>query len=140
MRAGAGWAALSPAQQRIVEASIEDAELAGVPLEGAAKERFLAIETELAQLGTDFSNHVLDATKAFSLVLRTPEEVDGIAPQPAGGGGAVRARPGRRAIPRWPPPRRSRGPGASPSSRRSTCRSWSTAAGATCASGCTGPS
>ena len=51
MRAGAGWAALSPAQQRIVEASIEDAELAGVSLEGAAKERFLAIETELAQAG-----------------------------------------------------------------------------------------
>jgi oligopeptidase A len=80
MRAGAGWATLHPAQQRIVEASLEEAELAGVSLEGAAKERFLAIETELAQLGTEFSNHVLDATKAFSLVLRAPEEVEGLPP------------------------------------------------------------
>jgi oligopeptidase A len=80
MRAGAAWASLSPAQQRIVQANIEEAELAGVSLEGAAKERFLAIETELAQAGTTFSNHLLDATKAFSLVLRTAEEVDGLPP------------------------------------------------------------
>ncbi len=80
MRTGPTWAALSPAQQRIVAASLEDAELAGVSLEGAAKERFLAIETELAQVGTDFSNHVLDATKAYALVLRTPEEAEGLPP------------------------------------------------------------
>jgi oligopeptidase A len=78
MRASADWKSLSPARQRIVEASIELAELAGVSLEGAAKERFLAIETELAQASTTFSNHLLDATKAFSLVLRRPEEVDGL--------------------------------------------------------------
>jgi oligopeptidase A len=51
-----------------------------VALSGAARERFLAIETELAQLGTDFSNHLLDATRAFSLVLRSAEEVDGLPP------------------------------------------------------------
>jgi oligopeptidase A len=80
MRESSGWAALPPARQRIVQANIEQAELAGVALQGAAKERFLAVETELAQIGTSFSNHLLDATKAFSLILTTPEEADGLPP------------------------------------------------------------
>jgi oligopeptidase A len=80
MRGSAEWAALPSARQRIVQANIEEAELAGVALEGAAKERFLAVETELAQLGTSFSNHLLDATKAFQLLLFSREEVDGLPP------------------------------------------------------------
>jgi oligopeptidase A len=80
LRDGAGWAALSPGRKRIVTSSIEQAELAGVALEGAAKERFIAIETELAETSTKFSNNLLDATKAFSLVLRDPAEIDGLPP------------------------------------------------------------
>ena len=74
------WEILEPAQQRIVEAAIRDAELSGVGLEGALKERFNQLQQELAELSTKFSNHVLDATKAFSLILTTPEEVDGLPP------------------------------------------------------------
>jgi Zn-dependent oligopeptidase len=37
--------------------------LGGVSLEGEAKERYNAIQQELAQLSTKFSNNVLDATK-----------------------------------------------------------------------------
>ena len=33
---------------------------------------------ELAELSTKFSNHVLDATKAFSLTLTTIAEIDGL--------------------------------------------------------------
>jgi len=80
LRASEQWAQLSAAQQRIVESSIRDAELAGVGLEGEAKERFNAIQMELAELSTRFSNHVLDATKAFSLTLTTAEEADGLPP------------------------------------------------------------
>ena len=71
---------LEPAQQRIVEAAIRDAELSGVGLEGEAKEKFNAIQMELAELSTNFSNHVLDATKAFSLTLTKPEEIEGLPP------------------------------------------------------------
>ncbi|MBD2184463.1 M3 family metallopeptidase [Aerosakkonema funiforme] len=71
---------LDPAQQRIVESAIKDAELSGVGLSGEQKERFNAIQLELAELGTKFSNHVLDATKAFSLTLTSIEEVDGLPP------------------------------------------------------------
>jgi oligopeptidase A len=74
------WDSLEPAQKRIVEAAIKDAELSGVGLEGEKRDRFNAIQLELAELSTKFSNHVLDATKAFSLTLTSKEEVDGLPP------------------------------------------------------------
>ncbi|MBD0267494.1 MAG: M3 family metallopeptidase [Cyanobacteria bacterium Co-bin8] len=80
IRGGADWPSLDLAQQRIVESAIREAELSGVGLEGAAKERFNEIQQELAELSTKFSNNVLDATKAFSLTLTTPEEAAGLPP------------------------------------------------------------
>ena len=78
LREGADWETLNEAQRRIVESLLREARHAGVGLEGEARERFNEIQKELAQLATDFSNHVLDATKAFSLWLRAPAEVDGL--------------------------------------------------------------
>ncbi len=78
LRGSDEWNTLESAQQRIVEAAIRDAELAGVGLQGEAKERFNAMQMELAELSTKFSNHVLDATKAFSITLTKPEEVEGL--------------------------------------------------------------
>lgn len=80
LRASTDWDNLEPAQQRIVESAIRDAELAGVGLEGETKERFNQIQEKLAELSTKFSNNVLDATKAFSLTLTTPEEIAGLPP------------------------------------------------------------
>ncbi|MEM6254656.1 MAG: M3 family metallopeptidase [Cyanobacteria bacterium P01_D01_bin.156] len=71
---------LTPAQRRIVEAAIRDAELSGVGLEGDAKAKFNEIQQQLAELSTQFSNHVLDATKAFSLTLKTADEIAGLPP------------------------------------------------------------
>ena len=50
---------------RILEHSVRDAELAGVALVGAKKERFNAIQQRLAKLSMDFANSVIDAVKAF---------------------------------------------------------------------------
>jgi oligopeptidase A len=72
------FARLDAAQRRIVSLLIRDARLAGVGLEGEARTRFQAISTELAEHQTAFSNHVLDATKAFALVLRERGEVEGL--------------------------------------------------------------
>jgi oligopeptidase A len=80
LRQGKDWSTLEPAQQRIVEAAIRNAELSGVGLEGEKRERFNEIELELAELSTKFSNHVLDATKAFTMKLTSKEEVDGLPP------------------------------------------------------------
>lgn len=80
LQQGPDWSQLAPAQQRIVESAIRDAELSGVGLTGEAKERFNQIQLELANLSTQFSNHVLDATKAFNLLLTNPDEVAGLPP------------------------------------------------------------
>jgi oligopeptidase A len=80
IRDGEAWDQLESAQKRIVEATIKDAELSGVGLEGEEKEQFNTIQLELAELSTKFSNNVLDATKAFKLKLTTPEEIAGLPP------------------------------------------------------------
>jgi oligopeptidase A len=72
------WDKLELAQQRIINAAIRDAELSGVGLEGESRERFNIIQMELAELATKYANHVLDATKAFHLVLKSKTEVDGL--------------------------------------------------------------
>ena len=78
LRESDGWELLEPAQRRIVEALLREAEHAGVALEGEARERFNAIQADLARASTQFMNHVLDATKAFALTLREPGEVEGL--------------------------------------------------------------
>lgn len=80
LRASQTWETLANAQKRIVEAAIRDAELSGVGLAGEQRDRFNAIQLELAELTTKFSNNVLDATKAFSLTLTSPDEVEGLPP------------------------------------------------------------
>ncbi len=78
LRQGESWGQLDEAQQRIVEASLRDAQLAGVGLVGEKKDRFNAIQLELAEITTKFSNNLLDATKAFQLKLTTPEDIGGL--------------------------------------------------------------
>jgi len=72
------WCTLPRARQRLVEARLLDAELSGVALDEAARVRFNAVAERLAELGTSFANHVLDATKAFRLELTEPEQVAGL--------------------------------------------------------------
>ncbi len=74
------WNTLENAQKRIVETAIREAELSGVALTGETRDKFNNIQLELAELSTKFSNHVLDATKAFKLKLTTEKEVEGLPP------------------------------------------------------------
>ena len=78
LRNGAAWQDCDATQRRIVEVLLRDAELSGVGLQGEKRERFNAIQQELAELGTRFSNNVLDATKAFALTLEEPQDVAGL--------------------------------------------------------------
>jgi oligopeptidase A len=78
LRESKDYANLDNAQKRIVEAAIRDAELSGVGLEEEKRERFNQIQLELAELSTKFSNNVLDATKAFKLILTAKQEIDGL--------------------------------------------------------------
>ena len=71
----------TPVRKRILEKMAQGAELAGVALDEAHQKRFNDINAELAKLSSDFHNHVLDATKAFSLTLTAPAEVEGLPAQ-----------------------------------------------------------
>ena len=77
LRDSSEWSKLSEAQQRIITDRIKGAELSGIALKGPERERFNAIEQELSQLSTEFSNHVLDATKAFSLEITDSADAAG---------------------------------------------------------------
>ena len=78
---GAEWATLTETQQRIVDSALRSAKLAGVGLPDDKRNRFNDLKRELATVSTQFSNNLLDATKAFSLELTTREDVTGL-PQP----------------------------------------------------------
>jgi oligopeptidase A len=72
------FATFDIAQQRIIVAAIRSMELSGVGLDGAPKQRFNEIKSELAKISTKFSNNVLDATKAYSLTLTKLDEIAGL--------------------------------------------------------------
>jgi len=69
---------LTNPRRRILKSAIRSAEHAGVGLEGAARERFNAIQLELAQRGSSYGNHVLDAIKSYSLWIRDPADIAGL--------------------------------------------------------------
>ena len=79
VRADAGaWGRLEEPQRRIVEASLRSMRHSGVGLGGDRLERFNRIALRLAELGTRFSNNVLDSTKAFALTLTDKGQVAGL--------------------------------------------------------------
>ena len=71
---------LSPVQRRILAKTLQSAEQSGVGLPPEQRARFNQIQMELARLSTAFRNNVLDATKAYSLTLRTRDETAGLPP------------------------------------------------------------
>jgi oligopeptidase A len=78
LRADPAFCSLDAVQRRIVETLLREARHAGVGLEMAARTRFNEIQAELAGLGTQFNNHVLDATQAYAMVLKDPAEMAGL--------------------------------------------------------------
>ncbi len=78
LRALAAQPDLDEAQRRILDSAVRDAQHSGVGLEDEARARFNAIQTELAEVSTRFGDNLLDATKQFSLLLTTQEEVVGL--------------------------------------------------------------
>ncbi|QJD30250.1 oligopeptidase A [Methylococcus geothermalis] len=63
---GGEYARLDTAQRKIVDNALRDFRLSGVALEGENKARFKEIAQELSQLGSRFSDNVLDATKGWT--------------------------------------------------------------------------
>ena len=58
---------MSPARRKVLADALRDFRLGGAELQGAARERFTAIQARAAELSQAFGEHVLDATDAFAL-------------------------------------------------------------------------
>jgi len=65
--------ALKPARQKALANAMRDFVLGGAELQGAARERYAAIQDRQAALGQQFSEHVLDATDGFAYYATTDE-------------------------------------------------------------------
>ncbi|TAK87342.1 MAG: M3 family peptidase [Betaproteobacteria bacterium] len=63
------FASLSRARKKIVENALRDFRLGGAELAPENKKIYAAIQEELAKLSAKFSENVLDATNAFSIVI-----------------------------------------------------------------------
>ena len=75
--AGADAAALTPARRKVLADALRDFVLGGAELQGAARERFAAIQERCGALSQAFGDHVLDATEAFELHV-TEAELEGV--------------------------------------------------------------
>jgi len=70
--------ALPEARQRIVQGELSSRQLGGVGLSGADAKEFNVVQTRLGKLSQTFSNHAMDAKKAFSITVTDKESVRGI--------------------------------------------------------------
>jgi len=67
----------TPAEQRLVQWIYDGFARNGATLDGAAKERYAAIQQRLAELHTTFANHVLADEEAYTLFL-TGDQMQGL--------------------------------------------------------------
>lgn len=78
--ATADAAALTGERQRLLVKTLDDFRRHGAQLGPAGKTRLAEISAELAQITTEYNQHVLDATNAFELVLTDPADLAGLPP------------------------------------------------------------
>ncbi|HEX4510023.1 MAG TPA: M3 family metallopeptidase, partial [Burkholderiaceae bacterium] len=75
--AGADAAHLAPVRRKALANWLRDFKLGGADLVGASKTRFQEIQERVAELGRQFSDHVLDATDGWALYVK-PTELAGL--------------------------------------------------------------
>ncbi|MDX8408636.1 MAG: M3 family metallopeptidase [Mariprofundales bacterium] len=71
---------LSMAQQQAVDHALRDFRLSGAALDEPAKVRMTEIRMRLSELSTTFEQHLLDATRAFTLHLEDANALTGLPP------------------------------------------------------------
>jgi len=69
---------LDPAQRKVVENALRDFRLSGVELPQDRKSRYREVMQRLAQLGTKFSENVLDAGRAYTRSVTDETELSGL--------------------------------------------------------------
>lgn len=75
------YATFNKAQQKLLKNELRDFHLAGVSLSADKKVLFTALQKELSQLTTEFSEHVLDATQGWDLHVTDRRQLAGLPDQ-----------------------------------------------------------
>lgn len=91
---------LDPVSQRFVEETMADFQNSGADLPDERKLRIAAIDAELSKLTQLYSEHVLDSTNAWELIINDEARLDGL-PESAKASAAANARAKDHEAPAW---------------------------------------
>ena len=78
LKSSPAFASLDGAQCRMIDNELRDFRLGGAELSDDGKARFRAIQEELAELGAQFDENLLDTTNAWSFYVESESELAGI--------------------------------------------------------------
>lgn len=78
LKEGAAFSQLSAPQRRSVENALRDFELSGIGLSADKQRRYGEIVARLSELGSTYSNNVLDATMGWSKLITNQTELNGL--------------------------------------------------------------
>jgi oligopeptidase A len=78
LKASAEYATLTDSQRKIVDNELRDFRLGGADLADDDKKRFMEIQEELANLSSQFEEHLLDATNAFAHYCENEKDLTGL--------------------------------------------------------------
>ncbi len=78
VKEGDYYAALSVAQKKVVDNALRDFELSGIGLPKEKQQRYGEIAARLSELGSTYSNNVLDATMGWSKLITDVHELAGL--------------------------------------------------------------
>jgi oligopeptidase A len=72
------YAALDTAQQKIIQNALRDFRLSGIDLDAEKKQRFKEISQELSQLASKYEENLMDATNAWTKLIRDADDLAGL--------------------------------------------------------------
>lgn len=78
LKEGAAFSQLSAPQRKSVENALRDFELSGIGLSADKQQRYGEIVARLSELGSTYSNNVLDATMGWSKLITHQTELSGL--------------------------------------------------------------
>ncbi|MEX3241798.1 oligopeptidase A [Serratia quinivorans] len=78
LKEGAGFEKLTAPQRKSVENALRDFELSGIGLSPEKQRRYGEIVARLSELGSTYSNNVLDATMGWSKLITDQTELSGL--------------------------------------------------------------
>ncbi|MFT4629180.1 MAG: oligopeptidase A [Arenicella sp.] len=82
IRASEQWSKLTKAQKKLIENNLLDFKLGGAELSHHEQSRLTEIDQQLSQLSNEFERNLLDATQAWTLLIRDRDRLQGM-PQSA---------------------------------------------------------